>query len=172
MKVFFFNIHSFLMKCRIGQYPYIDKIKSTGKLILVLLSTAIGIWKCGWAAPKNRRMYITGHETIRYQKTNGPFFLSDSQSLDLVNLVLPDFPLVPEHDGRNFGLCRPRVLSGLVERQQYPHILEELEFARPSLVCSPHLQTRAEKRLLGTVRSSDRFLYLGLLPWIPDFGAT
>jgi hypothetical protein len=70
---------------------------------------------------------------------------SDSESPDLVDDVLPGLPLVPQHCRRDHAVRRSQLLLRLVERQERDRVLEEMEPARPRLVCPASLQARHDR---------------------------
>ena len=73
------------------------------------------------------------------------FFISVTESFDLVDLFLPPFPLLSQHYGRNSQFCRSELLQRLVELRWHCHFLENLEFASSSLGSSTSVQTFIEQ---------------------------
>uniref|UniRef100_A0A8D8DZ35 (northern house mosquito) hypothetical protein n=1 Tax=Culex pipiens TaxID=7175 RepID=A0A8D8DZ35_CULPI len=93
-----------------------------------------------------------------------------SEPPNVVVLLLPDLPLVPEPDGRSVALCRPQVLQRLVERQQHRHLLAQLEHARAQLVRPTPLPSDARPWLPEAGGHRYGLLFQCLLPRVPRVG--
>ena len=75
--------------------------------------------------------------------------LPDSEPHDLADELLPGLPLGAQLERGAAALRRPRVLLRMVERQQHPRVLEDVERARPQVLRQTHLQADAARRVLG-----------------------